>query len=89
MTKIDWIFFAFCLACGLAAGAVTILVPQSNMMAVSPYFWVLIAVALFETVVIFLRGFDRGPPLSMRTRLLGFGLAIVVMVVVRMGGGVT
>ena len=88
MKQIDWIFLGFCLLCGIAAGTVSVMLPQSNTMAVSPYFWVLIAVALFETVVIFLRGFEYGPPLTMRTRVLGFCLAIVTMVVIRLGGGV-
>ena len=88
MKRIDWIFFGFCLVCGLVAGTISVMVPESGAMAVSPYFWVLIAVALFETVVIFMRGFEYGPPLTMRTRVLGFCLAIVTMVVIRLGGGV-
>lgn len=88
MGRLDWIFIAYALAAGLAAGAVSVLVPQSNAMAVSPYLWVLIAVALFETVAIFLRGFDRGPPLIMKVRVIGFIVAVVAMVIVRISGGV-
>lgn len=88
MARLDWIFIAYALAAGLAAGAASVLVPQSNAIAISPYFWVLIAVALFETVAIFLRGFDRGPPLTMKVRVIGFIVAIVAMVIVRILGGV-
>ena len=88
MKQIDWIFYGFSLLCGIAAGVVSVMLPQSNTMAVSPYFWVIIAVALFETVAIYLRGFEYGPPLTMKTRVLGFCLAIVTMVVIRLGGGV-
>ncbi len=88
MKQIDWIFFGFCLLCGIAAGVVSVMFPQSGTMVVSPYFWVLIAVALFETVAIYLRGFEFGPPLTMKTRVLGFCLAVGTMVVIRLGGGV-
>ena len=76
------------LVCGIAAGTISVMFPQSSTMVVSPYFWVLIAVALFETVAIYLRGFEFGPPLTMRTRVLGFCLAVGTMVVIRLGGGV-
>ncbi|MCW5692369.1 MAG: hypothetical protein KIT48_08395 [Pseudolabrys sp.] len=88
MKRIDWIFFGFCLVTGIAAGVISVMVPESGTMAVSPYFWVLIAVALFETVAIYLRGFEYGPPLTMKTRVLGFCLGIGAMVVIRLGGGV-
>jgi len=88
VARLDWIFISYALAAGLAAGAVSVLLPQSNTVAISPYFWVLIAIALFETAAIVLRGFDRGPPLTMKVRVIGFIVGTVAMVIVRTLGGV-
>ena len=67
---------------GTLAGVVVVLRPEVRDFRVPPYFWVLIAMALFEGLA-FLRG--RGAPgtmVSMEMRLLGFVLAIVLMVVI-------
>ena len=77
----DHIFLAFMSAVGIAAGAILIAMPETRDLRVPPYFWVLIAMALFE---IALFAFWRGAPgrmVSNGARLLGFVLAIVIMVV--------
>ena len=56
--------------------------PQARDFRVPPYFWVLLAMALFELAA-YARG--RGAPgtmVAMEMRLLGFVLAIVLMVVI-------
>jgi hypothetical protein len=55
----DHIFLGFMGAVGIAAGAILIAMPETRDLRVSPYFWVLIAMALFE---VSLFAFWRGVP---------------------------
>ncbi|TMI98327.1 MAG: hypothetical protein E6G97_26315 [Alphaproteobacteria bacterium] len=82
MTGINRIFLGFMIVAGLAAGFVLVAKPELRDFRISPYFWILIAMALFELAA-FARG--RGAPgtmLAIEIRLLGFVLAIVLMVAV-------
>lgn len=77
----DHIFLGFMGAVGIAAGATLIAMPETRDLRIPPYFWVLIAMALFE---VSLFAFWRGVPgrtISNGARLLGFVLAVVIMVV--------
>jgi hypothetical protein len=77
----DHIFIGFMGAVGFAAGAILIAMPETRDLRVPPYFWVLIAMGLFEiTLFAFWRGVP-GRMVSNGARLLGFVLAIVIMVV--------
>jgi len=82
MTAINRIFLGFMIVAGLGAGALLVARPELREFRVSPYFWILIAMALFEFAA-FARG--RGAPgtmIAMEIRLLGFVLAVVLMVAV-------
>ena len=82
MTAINRFFLGFMVVAGLAAGALLIARPELRDFRISPYFWILIAMALFELAA-FVRG--RGAPgtmIGMEIRLLGFVLAVVLMVAV-------
>ena len=85
--RLDWIFYGFALVIGAAAGALYIYVPGSRGFAVSPYFWILVAIAIFETGVMSVRGFEYGPPLTMTQRICGFALAVGLLLVLRTGAG--
>jgi hypothetical protein len=79
---INHVFLAFMTVTGAAVGIVLVMAPQIRDFRVSPYFWVLIAMAMFELAA-FARG--RGEPgtvVAMEARLCGFVLAIVLMVVI-------
>jgi hypothetical protein len=79
---INHIFLGFMTLAGAAVGIVLVMAPQVRDFRVSPYFWVLIAMAAFELAA-FARG--RGEPgtvVAMEARLCGFMLAIVLMVVI-------
>jgi hypothetical protein len=79
---INHVFFAFMVLVGAAVGIALVIAPQLRDFRLSPYFWVLIAMAVFELAA-FARG--RGAPgtvVAMEARLLGFLLAIVLMVVI-------
>jgi hypothetical protein len=79
---INHIFLAFMTLTGAVVGIALVMAPQIRDFRVSPYFWVLIAMAVFELAA-FARG--RGEPgtvVAMEARLCGFVLGIVLMVVI-------
>jgi hypothetical protein len=80
--SIDRIFLGFMLAVGVAVGAIVTLRPETRSFRVPPYFWVLMAMALFEAINFFRGRGAAGTMVSMEMRLLGFVLAIVLMVVI-------
>jgi len=87
MTQINRIFLGFMIAAGLVAGLVLVARPELRDFRISPYFWILIAMALFEFAA-FARG--RGAPgttIAMEVRLLGFVLAVVLMVAIPVVAG--
>jgi hypothetical protein len=80
--SINHIFIAFMVVIGAAVGVALVIAPDLRNFRISPYFWVLIAMAIFELLA-FARG--RGAPgtvVAMEARLLGFVLAIVLMVTI-------
>jgi hypothetical protein len=80
--SINHIFIGFMIVVGAAVGIALVIAPDLRNFRVSPYFWVLIAMAIFELLA-FARG--RGAPgtvVAMEARLLGFVLAIVLMIVI-------
>jgi hypothetical protein len=79
---IDRIFLCFMTLCGLVTAAVLVFFPESRESRISPYFWVLIPMAIFEAIA-FARG--RGAPgsvISVYTRLIGFVIAVVLMLAI-------
>jgi uncharacterized membrane protein HdeD (DUF308 family) len=84
---LDRIFFAYIAVIGIALGAALVAAPRLQDFVIKPYFWILIAVALFD-VGAYLRGKNApGTMLSMQARLLGFVIGIVLMVAVPTLGG--
>ena len=86
--NIDRIFIVFAIIVGVAVGGVIVLVPQSRTIGLAPYFWVLIAFALFEGIVYARRGRAAGPPITMTTRIIGFAIALALMVLIPMAAGI-
>ena len=56
---IDRLFIAFMTVCGLATAGILVFFPQSREFGIAPYFWVLIAMAIFEGVAF---ACNRGAP---------------------------
>ena len=84
---INHIFLAFMGIVGAAVGITLVVAPELRDFRVSPYFWVLIAMGVFELAA-FARG--RGAPgtvVTMDARLLGFVAAIVLMVAIPIVAG--
>jgi uncharacterized membrane protein HdeD (DUF308 family) len=84
---IDRVFIGFMIAVGVAIGIVLILHPEAREFRVTPYFWVLIAMAIFEGVNFARFRGAPGTAIGMPTRLLGFALGIGLMVVIPLLAG--
>jgi hypothetical protein len=79
MTPINFIFLAYVALAGLAIGGALIAKPELSELRVPPFFWLLIAMALFEFAA-FARGQGApGSTIRMEVRFLGFALAIGLM----------
>lgn len=84
---INHLFLAFMAVVGAAVGIILVVKPETRDFRVSPYFWVLLAMGLFELLA-FARG--RGAPgtaVTMDVRVSGFLMAIVLMVVIPIVSG--
>jgi hypothetical protein len=82
------IFLIFAAVVGVVSGCLLVWVPKSRDIGIEPYFWVLIAILLFETVLFIRRGTSGAPPISMQTRIAGFLLAMVLMFLIPVAAGV-
>ncbi len=79
---IDRIFFGFMAVVGIATGMALVAKPQIGDYFIKPYFWILIAVALFD-IANYLRAKGQpGVTTGMEARLLGFVIGVVLMVVI-------
>jgi membrane associated rhomboid family serine protease len=78
---IDRIFLVFMAVCGTAAGAILVVEPEAREMRIAPYFWVLIAMGLFELAAYACRRGAPGTTISIEARLLGLVIGVVLMVV--------
>jgi hypothetical protein len=83
---INHLFLAFMGVVGAAVGIILVKA-ETRDYRISPYFWMLLAMALFELLA-FARG--RGAPgtaVTMDIRVSGFLMAIVLMVVIPIVAG--
>jgi hypothetical protein len=81
------VFFAYMALAGAATGAILVAAPHVQDFVVKPYFWILIAVGLFDGGIYL---FGRTAPatmLTMNTRLIGFGIGIALMVAIPLLAG--
>jgi hypothetical protein len=85
--KIDHIFLAYMAVIGIATGAIVVSAPWTAEFAIKPYFWILIAAALFD-VVIYARG-GGAPKLGPGARIFGFILGGLVMLAITTMAGIT
>lgn len=72
---------------GVVTGAVLVIAPQIQEFVIKPYFWILIAVGLFDVAVYALGRTSAATMLTMNVRLIGFTIGIVLMVVIPMLAG--
>ena len=85
--RIDIVFYAYMAVVGVLAGSLLIAVPASGNLSLPPYFWILIAVALFDGGGLVL-GYKPAAMLTMTARMIGFGLGLVLMFGIAFAGGV-
>ena len=84
---VDRVFFVYMVVVGTAVGALLVAAPQAQNFVIKPYFWILIAVALFDGGNYLLGRTAPGQILTMSARLAGFVFGVVLMVVIPMWAG--
>lgn len=86
---IDRIFLIYSALVGIAAAAVLIAVPATGDVAIKPYFWILIAIGVFD-VVAFLRGRNApGTMIAPNTRLFGLLIGGLLMMAITLAAGIS
>jgi hypothetical protein len=79
---LNHIFLGFMALIGVAVGALLVAKPEVRDFRLPPYFWILIAMLLFELAVFLRRKGAPGGMISMEVRLLGLVVGVVLMVVI-------
>jgi hypothetical protein len=80
--SLDRIFFAYMALVGVATGAILVAAPYVQDFVIKPYFWILIAVGVFDFAIYAARGAAPAKTLTMNVRLIGFGIGIALMVAI-------
>jgi hypothetical protein len=81
------VFFGYMALAGAATGAILVAAPHVQDFAVKPYFWVLIAVGLFDGGIYLFARTSPTAMLTMNSRLIGFGIGIALMVAIPLLAG--
>ena len=79
---LDRIFYGYMALAGAAAGVLLVAAPQLQNFWIKPYFWVVIAVVLFDAGVYLIWRNAPETMLTMNARLLGFVIGIVLLVAI-------
>ena len=86
--NLDYLFFGFMAVVGAVSGAILVAVPKAQNFIVAPYFWVLIAMAVFDLVVVIRRQTrPETPMLTTPARLLGLIVGVGLMLLIAAMGG--
>lgn len=87
--KVDHIFLVYMAIVGIAVGAVVVAAPWTAEFAIKPYFWILIAAALFDVIVYARSDGASGTRLGAGARIFGFILGGLVLLAITTIAGVT
>ena len=79
MTLLSKVFFGYMVLAGAAMGVFLVLYPEAGEFWLKPYFWVLIAVALFDLGVFAVYRITPAIVLSMNVRIAGFVIGILLI----------
>jgi hypothetical protein len=86
---LDKIYYGYMALIGIAAGIVLVALPQRQGYYIAPFFWVLIAAALFELGTFIVRRAGPGSVLTPAARLIGFVLGLLLMLAITLIAGVS
>jgi hypothetical protein len=84
--NISRFFLAYMMLVGIAAGALLVTVPQAGDFWIKPYFWILIAIALFDGGIM-LSGRAVVVALTMNMRAIGFAIGALLVIAITMLAG--
>jgi hypothetical protein len=77
--SIRTMFFGYMVVVGLAAGATIVAVPDITEHWLKPYFWILIAVGVFDGALLLIHRSGPMNLLAMDARLIGFLVGAALM----------
>jgi hypothetical protein len=80
--SIDRILIGYMILVGIVVGIVLVFVPEAREFRLPPYFWILFAIAAFDIGAYARKRGAPGTMAGMDARLLGFVLAVVLMVAI-------
>jgi hypothetical protein len=84
---LNHLFFGFMALIGAAVGALLVAKPALGDVGLPPYFWVLVAMLLFELAIFLRTGRNPGVTITMEVRLFGLVVGVVLMVAIPMIAG--
>ncbi len=76
---LNQVFLGFMALVGAAVGALLVAKPALREVGLPPYFWILIAMLLFELAVFLRTKQAPGATIAMEVRLLALVMAVVIM----------
>lgn len=85
---VNRLFLIYATVIGAAAAAILVWIPASRTIAIPPYFWVLIALALFDGAAYMRGGGAPGTMISPVVRFGGFAIAMGLLLVLPQAAGI-
>jgi hypothetical protein len=76
------LFFVYMTLVGVVSGAIIVAAPQVTEFWVKPYFWALLAVAVFDAAIFLISKKMPAAMLPMNARVIGFVVGAVLMVAI-------
>jgi hypothetical protein len=84
---LDKIFYLYAAAAGLVAGLLWVQVPATRDFVIPPFFWIVLAIGLFEVGNALVPRGDRAPVISHLARVAGLCIGLAVMGAVTLYAG--
>jgi hypothetical protein len=82
MSRIERLFYAYCLAAGVILGAILWRWPQVADFTIKPFFWMLGVVAVFDLASFFFGKGEPGSMISGQARFIGLLVGVVIIATV-------
>lgn len=86
--KLNHIVIVFMIVCGAVAGGIQIVAPQAAQFMLPPFFWLLMAMLVFEGITHWRLGGAPGSLISMEFRLIALFAGVAMMLAITYIAGV-
>lgn len=79
MTRVSKLFFGYMVLAGAAMGIFLVLYPEAGEFWIKPYFWVLIAVGVFDAAIFAIFRITPSIIMPVNTRVIGFVIGVLLL----------